>query len=408
MPSTSQRIGSCLTISRAYLDTGAVGAPTYDWDLVVVGAGPAGAAAAIEAKRIDPGARVLLLDRAVFPRDKACGDGIGPHAVAELKALGAGAALDGYPPIRRLRVRAPGGIEIAGEPALPSWVVPRRVLDARLVAVAVAAGVELRQERVRSLRQRDGASGTVVVNETLTGRVVVGADGANSVVRRLLGLRSSPDQHTAIALRGYAPDPDGAQPEQLIGWVEDGWPAYVWSFPTGTGLVNVGYGLLRSRLEGGRAELERRLRVLLPAIDPDPGSLRAHHLPLSSRRPSPGRGRVLLCGDAASMINPLSGEGIYYALLSGRLAARAALLAPERPGDAYRSLLRAALGRHFRDAAVLARAVRSQRLACAALAAAGGSPARFQYLVELGLGQVRISPRILTPRRLASLLASRR
>jgi flavin-dependent dehydrogenase len=235
---------------------------------------------------------------------------------------------------------------------------------------------------------------------------VVGADGANSVVRRLLGLRSSPDGHTAIALRGYAPDPDGAHPEQLIGWVADGWPAYVWSFPTGTGMVNVGYGLLRSRLEGGRAELERRLRVLLPGADPEPASLRAHHLPLSSRRPSPGRGRVLLAGDAASMINPLSGEGIYYALLSGRLAARAALLAPDRPGAAYRDLLRAALGRHFRHAAVLARAVRSQRLACAALGAAGSSPARFQYLVELGLGQVRISPRILTPGRLASLLTN--
>jgi geranylgeranyl reductase family protein len=374
-----------------------------DWDLIVVGAGPAGAAAAIEARRTDPGARVLLLDRAAFPRDKACGDGIGPHAVAELRSLGAEAALDGYPPIRRLRVRAPGGVEIAGTPAAPSWVVPRRVLDARLVAAAVAAGAELRHERVRSLRHGNGA---VVVNGTLTARVVVGADGANSAVRRLLGLPSNPDGHTAIALRGYAPDSANPEPEQLIGWVADGWPAYVWSFPTGTGLLNVGYGLLRSRLDGGRAELERRLRALLPGADPDPASLRAHHLPLSSHRPAPGRGRVLLCGDAASMINPLSGEGIYYALLSGRLAARAALLDPDHPVAAYRRLLRAALGRHFRHAALLAHALRSQRLARAALTAAGTSPARFQYLVELGLGQVHLSPSLLHPRRLARLLTS--
>jgi menaquinone-9 beta-reductase len=369
-------------------DTGGVGAT---WDLIVVGAGPAGAAAALEGRRLAPDARVLLLDRAAFPRDKPCGDGIGPHAAAELAALGAGAALDGYPAIRRLRLRAPGGIDVAGAPAHPSWVVPRRVLDERLVAAAVRAGVAFERERVRELRQRDGQ---VLVNGRLAGRVAIGADGANSVVRRLLGAPASPERQTAIAMRGYAPAPPGP-PEQLIRWVAESWPAYAWSFDTGTGIVNIGYGLLRSRLQGGRAELERRLRLLLPEAEPDPASLRAHHLPFSPGRPLAGGERVLLCGDAASMVNPLSGEGIYYALLSGRLAARAALLAPERPGRAYRALLREALGRHFRHAAVLAMAIRWQPLACSALAAAGGSPAQFQRLVELGLGQARITPGLL-------------
>jgi geranylgeranyl reductase family protein len=366
------------------------------WDLIVAGAGPAGAAAALEARRLAPDARVLLLDRERFPRDKACGDGIGPHAAAELADLGAASVLDGYPPVRRLRLRAPGGIEAAGASARPSWVVPRRVLDARLVEQAVRAGVVLERERVRSLEQRGGM---VVVNGELAAPAAIGADGANSTVRRLLGAPASPDERTAIALRGYAPAPTGP-PEQLIGWVAEGWPAYVWSFPTGTGVVNVGYGLLRSRLHGGRAELERRLRALLPGADPDPASLRAHHLPFSPGRPLAGGDRVLLCGDAASMVNPLSGEGIYYALASGRLAARAILLAPERPGHAYRTLLRAALGRHFRHAAVLGRAIRWQPLACAALAAADHSPARFQRLVELGLGQARVTPALL-----ASVLA---
>jgi geranylgeranyl reductase family protein len=369
------------------------GAPVggSSWDLIVVGAGPAGAAAALEARRLAPGARVLLLDRADFPRDKACGDGIGPHAAAELAELGAGSVLDGYPPVHRLRLRAPGGIDLAGTCERASWVVPRKVLDARLVELAVAAGAELRRVRLRELERQGGQ---VVVNGELAAPAVVGADGANSTVRRLLGAPASPAWRTAIALRGYAPaapEPD----EQLIGWVAEGWPAYVWSFPTGTGLVNVGYGLLRGRLRGGRAELERRLHDLLPGVEADPASLRAHHLPFSPGRPLAGRGRVLLCGDAASMVNPLSGEGIYYALASGRLAARAGLLAPERPVAAYRAVLRDHLGRHFRHAAVLGLAIRWQPLARAALAGAAGSPARFQQLVDLGLGQARITPSLL-------------
>jgi menaquinone-9 beta-reductase len=373
----------------------------------VVGAGPAGAAAALEARRLRPDASVALLDKATFPRDKACGDGLGPHAVDELAALGAGDVLDGYPPIRGLRLRSPRGLEVAGDPARPNFVVPRAVLDARLVAAAQAAGAELLcGTGVRRLEQRDGL---VVVDGELAARVVVGADGANSTVRRLLGAPSNPDRALAIAVRGYAPAPAG-RPEQLIAWVTEGWPAYVWSFPTGTGMANVGYGLLRSRFHGGRAELHRRLRELLPWAEPDPGSLRAHHLPFSSFRPPPGAGQVLLAGDAASLVNPLSGEGIYYALASGRLAALAALTAPRAPLPAYRRLLARALGRHLRHASVLARAIHAPALAEAGLGAAAASPAMFDTLVELGLGQARITPRLLAalPRGLARARAATR
>jgi geranylgeranyl reductase family protein len=358
----------------------------------VVGAGPAGCAAALEARRLRPDAAVLLLDKAAFPRDKPCGDGIGPHAVDELEALGAGAVLAGYPPIRRLRLRSPRGLEAAGEPARPSHVVPREVLDARLVELAAGRGVPVRRHKVRRLEQRR-RDGLVVVDGELAARVVVGADGANSAVRRLLGAPANPHRATAVALRGYAPAA-GAADAQLIAWVAEGWPAYLWWFPTGTGLANVGYGLLRSRLRGGRAELEARLRAGLPQAG-DPAGLRAHHLPFSSSRPPPGRGRVLLAGDAASLVNPLSGEGIYYALASGRLAAAAAIAAPARAADAYRRLLARAFGRHLRHAAVLAWAVRSRALAEAGLAAAGADPAVFQTLVEAGLGQARITPRLL-------------
>jgi len=224
-------------------------------------------------------------------------------------------------------------------------------------------------------------------------------DGSRRVIA---GVDAHTDEHHAAVLDeggrllGTAAFPTTREGyEQLIAWVAEGWPAYVWSFPTGTGIANVGYGLLRSRLHGGKPALHQRLRALLPAAEPDQGSLRAHHLPFSSHRPPAGRGRVLLAGDAASLVNPVSGEGIYYALASGRLAAQAALRAPERPAAAYRRLLAATFGRHLRHAAVLARAIRSPTLAEAGLAAAVGTPALFDTLVELGLGQARITPRLL-------------
>ena len=107
--------------------------------------------------------------------------------------------LDGYPPIRGLRLRSPSGMGGRGRPP-ERHVVPRSVLDARLVAAAEAAGAELRRSSVRRLEQHDG----LVVDGELAARVVIGADGANSTVRRLLG-PLNPDRALAIAVRGYAP-----------------------------------------------------------------------------------------------------------------------------------------------------------------------------------------------------------
>ena len=112
--------------------------------------------------------------------------------------------------------------------------------------------------------------------------------------------------------------------------VAQGWPAYGWSFPIGDGTANVGYGELRSALGAagpGKAHLHGSLSTLLPDQPAEAGSLRAHHLPLSTWRPRQPDGPVLLAGDAASLVNPLTGEGIYYAVLSGMLAGQAAVAA---------------------------------------------------------------------------------
>ncbi|MFH0252206.1 NAD(P)/FAD-dependent oxidoreductase, partial [Streptomyces chitinivorans] len=106
-------------------------APSAHWDLAVVGAGPAGAAAALGALHTDPGLRVALLDRADFPRDKACGDAVAPHVLDLLARVGVTGLLDDRIPVGRLRLGR-GGLTAERPMARPAWVVPRRVLDARL------------------------------------------------------------------------------------------------------------------------------------------------------------------------------------------------------------------------------------------------------------------------------------
>ncbi len=376
------------TPGRRAGQAGPVSRQSAVWDLVVVGAGPAGSAAALGALRARPGARVLLLDRAAFPRDKSCGDGVAPHALDELARLGVAQVLADRVPVRRLRLRAPGGQEVATTLQRPDVVVPRTVLDARLVAEAVRAGAVLVQHRVRTVEvDGGGRDGTVLLDGRWRARVVVGADGANGVVRRALGAPRQPAAALAVAVRGYAAAPPG-EPEQLIVMDSRGWPAYAWSFAAGDGTANVGFGMLLPRLRatgrGGRAELHGRLRSLLPGVHAE--RLVSHHLPLSTSRPHQPAGPVLLAGDAASLINPLTGEGIYYALLSGRLAGAAAV-GDRDPGTAYRTALEGELGRHLRHTTALARLTARPGVVDAGVAAAGRSPGAFDALVEVGLGR---------------------
>ena len=227
----------------------------------------------------------------------------------------------------------------------PNRVIPRAVLDAELVSAAVARGAQLRRHRVRGIEVRPDH---VVLDGSIAARVVVGADGANSTVRRVLGVPPAPPTATAVAIRGYAPttlDPDAL----VIEFARRRYPAYAWSFPLAGGGANVGYGVFDRRGSGSRAELLTALRELLPGQEPDPASIRAHHLPLSTAPRHHPDGRVLLAGDAASLVNPLTGEGIFDAVASGVLAGRAALLG-SAAGAAHRSAMRRTFERHHAHA----------------------------------------------------------
>jgi geranylgeranyl reductase family protein len=297
------------------------------YDAIVVGAGPAGSTAAY--RMAVAGASVLLLDRARFPRDKPCGGGVTIRALRQLP-FPIDPVVEEVVSSFELRIGHRHGFErTAGAPL--ALMTQRRWLDLHLAERAVAAGAELR-DGVKVTRAR----GTSVEADGgwLEGTVLIAADGANGVVARSLGL--AVDCERPVALEGsiaYGPVARERYAGRLVlefGTVPGG---YGWVFPKGDH-VNVGVGGWAS--EGPR--LREHLARLCAAHGMDPGSLeglRGHRLPL--RRPGSvlAEGRVALIGDAAGLVDPLSGDGMYEAFMSARLASEQALAILSGDADGF-------------------------------------------------------------------------
>jgi flavin-dependent dehydrogenase len=284
--------------------------------------------------------------------------------------------------------------------ARPGWVIPREVFDARLVAHAVAAGAHLVQHRVRDVRVEADA---VILDDRFRARTVVAADGAHSAIRACLPGTAARGRR-AIAIRGYAPTAPGRVGQQVIRFGEGrSQPSYAWSFDRGDGLSNVGYGeLIEQDDRPARAQLLGHLEALLPGSVEHGQRWLGHILPLSGwgwRSEQPD-GPILFAGDAAGLINPMTGEGIYYAVATGASAGRNAVRTaethcPTAAGARHRAEVRALLNRHLRHTWTAARLATRPVVVEAGLAAAARGQRTFDDLVELGLGGGLLTPHLV-------------
>jgi geranylgeranyl reductase family protein len=350
-------------------------------DLVVVGAGPAGASAATVAARA--GLSVLLVDRAVFPRDKCCGDGLTTDALRRLESLGIDPGrLRSWQPVREARVRIADGREARlslPDDAVYAATVRRVELDAALVTLAQRAGVRVEQGcAARSVRVAADGRGVEVDldgGETARSWYVIGADGMWSPLRKALGPASTPYLGEWHALRQYLQG-TGPEARRLWVWFEDDLrPGYAWSFPLPGDRVNVGFGIRRGGQHnvGRMRELwedlltrEHIASVLGPGASPE-GPLKTWPIParIGSGGLSALDGRVLFAGDAARAPDCMTGEGIAQALATGALAAQTVAAwgphAPGRAGEGYRSALRRGMGVDDVVSAAFSRVLASRR-----------------------------------------------
>ncbi|WP_019932637.1 geranylgeranyl reductase family protein [Nocardia sp. BMG111209] len=340
-------------------------------DVLVVGAGPAGSAAAAWAARA--GRDVLLLDSAVFPRDKTCGDGLTPRAVAELEHLGLGEWVRTHTVNRGLRMCGFGAETLLDWPdgSFPRYgsAVARTELDDKLRETAVRSGARMVDgARVTEVaRDGDRVTGVTVqaddVTRPVSCRTLVVADGVRSPVGKLLGRTWHRKYAYGVAARAYI-DSGRSDDEWITSHLElrdaegDLVPGYGWVFPLGNGRVNIGVGSLATAARPSHIALKPLLQHYVSQrrsewqFEGEAREVASALLPMGGAVSTVAGRNWALVGDAAGCVNPLNGEGIDYGLEGGHMLSE--LLDEPDLTRVWPQTLRARYGRTFSVARRLA------------------------------------------------------
>ena len=333
-------------------------------DILVIGGGPAGSAAAITAARA--GLSVTLFEKSAYGRDKVCGDGLTPRAIAALNELridhSVAHRIDGLRMIAGKKERELAWPTTARFPNHGA-VWPRQKFDNHLLDVAIASGVDVRFEsEALPVLEGEKVIGVKVGSDLFTAPFTILAAGAQGMAAKMLGAERDPNETFGLAIRAYAPTPRHAERhlEACLSLRDEhgtAVPGYGWMFPAGDGTVNIGVGAL-STMKGFKKLNLNTLLDQYAGLVRDSWSLgeyiekpRAWRLPMSCVKRY-GQGWVAV-GDAAGFVNPMNGEGIDYGLESGMLAAQkfiedpasAAVNYDREVGERFDSFLRT--GRRF-------------------------------------------------------------
>ncbi len=308
--------------------------------MVIAGAGPAGTACALALRKHN--LKVALTDAHSFPRDKVCGDAIPHRAVKTIKQIAPELykQLKNEPmlmPSSGCRIVSPSGKEIEIRFSLEGYISKRIDFDNLLLKhLLKTGGVDFyAEEKIISIKSSEDKIEAVTNKRTFHSKLIIGCDGAHSEVRKNLLGNSIDPKHYCGAVRGYFQGIENVKRGLMEIHLFKQLPyAYFWIFPLPGGWVNAGLGMLSKKIAEQKVNLRKAMHELISGKSPMAsrfknavmhGEITGFGLPLGSLRSKLSGNRFMLCGDAGSLIDPATGEGIGNAMLSGMLAAQQAV-----------------------------------------------------------------------------------